>query len=91
MIPRLLLPLAVVALTLGWATSASAISISFIEPTSETANISATTDLLNATVTTSPELASINALIPTLVGVSISTPLAFALREVTTIFPPPDQ
>ncbi len=54
--PRLLLPLAVVALTLAWATSASAFSISFIEPISPTANISATTDLLNATVTTSPEL-----------------------------------
>ena len=78
--PRALLPLAVVALTLAWATSASAFSISFIEPVSETANISATTDLVNATVTTSPELASISAVIPGLPGVSFA-PLAFALRE----------
>jgi PEP-CTERM motif-containing protein len=78
--PRLLLPLAVVALTLAWATSASAFSISFIEPISPTDNISATTDLGHATVTTSPELASISAFIPTLSGVSLA-PLAFALRE----------
>src|SRR6266478_2744504 len=84
--PRLLLPLAVVALTLAWATSASAFSISFIEPISPTANISATTDLLNATVTTSPELASISALIPTLPGESLP-PLVFALREGTITGP----
>ena len=74
------------ALTLAWATSASAFSISFIEPISPTANISATTDLLNATVTTSPELASISALIPTLPGESLP-PLVFALREGTITGP----
>ncbi len=77
--PRLLLPLAVVALTLAWVGSASAISISFIEPISPTANIGVTTDLVGATITTSPELASVSVSVPALVGLSLSA--AIALRE----------
>ncbi len=77
--PRLLLPLAVMALTLAWVSSASAISISFIEPISPTANITVTTDLVGATILTSPELASVSIAVPALVGLSLST--AIALRE----------
>ncbi len=77
--PRLFLPVAVVALTLAWVGSASAISISFIEPISPTANITVTTDVLGATITTSPELASVSISSPALVGLSLST--AIALRE----------
>jgi hypothetical protein len=71
--------LAVVALTLAWAGSASAISISFIEPISPTASIGVTTDLVGATITTSPELASVSISSPALVGLSLSA--AIALRE----------
>ena len=77
--PRLFLPVAVVALTLAWVGSASAISISFIEPISPTANITVTTDVLGATITTSPELASVSVSVPALVGLSLSA--AIALRE----------
>ena len=77
--PRLFLPVAVVALTLAWGGSASAISISFIEPISPTANITVTTDVLGATITTSPELASVSVSVPALVGLSLSA--AIALRE----------
>ena len=77
--PRLLLPLAVMALTLAWVSSASAISISFIEPISPTANITVTTDLVGATILTSPELASVSISVPALVGLSLSA--AIALRE----------
>ena len=77
--PRWFLPLAVVALTLAWVGSANAISISFIEPISPTANIGVTTDLVGATITTSPELASVSISVPALVGLSLSA--AIALRE----------
>src|SRR6266478_2234400 len=77
--PRLFLPVAVVALTLAWVGSASAISISFIEPISPTADITVTTDLVGAAITTSPELASVSVSIPALVGLSLST--SIALRE----------
>jgi hypothetical protein len=71
--------LAVVALTLAWVSSASAISISFIEPISPTANIIVTTDILGATITTSPESASVSISVPALIGLSASA--AIALRE----------
>jgi hypothetical protein len=71
--------LAVVALTLAWISSASAISISFIEPISPTANIIVTTDILGATITTSPEFASVSVSAPALLGLSASA--AIALRE----------
>jgi PEP-CTERM motif len=77
--PRLLLPLAIMVLTLGWVGSASAISISFIEPISPTASIGVTTDLVGATITTSPELASVSISSPAPVGLSLSA--AIALRE----------
>jgi len=77
--PRVLFPLAVVALTLAWVGSASALSISFLEPVSPTDNIAVTTDILGATITTSPELASVSAIIPALAGVSATA--AVGLRE----------
>jgi hypothetical protein len=68
------------ALALAWVSSASAISISFIEPISPTDNITVTTDLgVGATILTSPELASVSISIPALVGLSLSA--AIALRE----------
>jgi hypothetical protein len=59
--PRLLLPLALMTLTLAWVGSASAISISFLEPISPTVNIGVSTDLgALASVFTSPELATVS-------------------------------
>src|ERR1700737_4021083 len=55
---RLLCALIIVAVTLGWAGSASAVSISFIEPASETASILMSTDI-SGTLFTSPEFASL--------------------------------
>jgi PEP-CTERM motif len=77
---RVFLPLILVAVTLAWAGSATAASISFLEPISPTANIMVATDILGASITTSPELASVTA---TVVGVDIDSPLSasVALRE----------
>ena len=55
---RVLLRLILVAVTLAWVGSASAISISFIEPASETANILVGSDI-SSTIFTSPEFASL--------------------------------
>jgi len=55
---RLVLALILVAVTLAWVGSASAVSISFIEPDSETANILVSADI-SGTIVTSPELASL--------------------------------
>jgi len=55
---RLLFALIIVAVTLAWAGSASAVSISFIEPASETASIVVSTDI-SGTLFTSPEFASL--------------------------------
>jgi hypothetical protein len=71
--------LAVVALTLAWVGPARAISISFIEPISPTANITVTTDLAGATIITSPESASVSIAVPALAGLSLSA--SIALRE----------
>jgi len=54
---RLIFPLVFAALTLAWVCSASAISISFIEPASETGNIFVGTDT-SGTVVANPESAS---------------------------------
>lgn len=77
---RGVLPLVVAALTLAWVGSASALSISFIEPISPTENISVTTDIVGATVMTSLESASVTA---TIAGVDLDLPVAtsVALRE----------
>ena len=58
MTARLLFALILVAVTLAWAGSASAVSISFIEPASETAGILVSTDI-SGTIFTSPEFASL--------------------------------
>ena len=58
MTARLLFALILVAVTLAWAGSAGAVSISFIEPASETASILVSTDI-SGTLFTSPEFASL--------------------------------
>jgi len=55
---RLLFALILVAVTLAWAGSASAVSISFIEPASGTGSILLSTDI-SGTLFTSPEFASL--------------------------------
>src|SRR5260370_42532639 len=55
---RVLLPLIIVAVTLRGVGSASAISISFIEPASETANILVGSDI-SSTIFTSPQFANL--------------------------------
>lgn len=77
---RLCLPVALVAVVLAWSGSASALTISFIESGSETGNIVVTTDIAGATVTTSPESATLTATIP---GVALTSPLSasVALRD----------
>jgi PEP-CTERM motif len=77
---RLVFLLLFVAVVFGWVVPVSALQISFLEPISPTANIAATTDIVGATITTSPELASVSA---TIVGVDLDSTLSrsVALRE----------
>jgi len=58
---RVLLPLILVAVTLAWVGSASALSISFIEPISPTGNVDVSVLNLTAvgTIATAPESASV--------------------------------
>jgi len=71
---RVFLPLILVAVTLAWVGSAGAFSISFIEPSSPTANIMVTTDISGSTIiTTGPESASLSGSVPSLGTLAVST------------------
>jgi hypothetical protein len=74
-VSRTLLPFILIAVTLAWVGSASALAISFLEPISPTSNI--TVSVLDLTaigvISTSPELASLTVGTAGSVALSVTT------------------
>jgi hypothetical protein len=71
------LSLAVIALVVAWVGSANALQISFIEPISPTESIAVSTDIVGASISTSPERADVVATLAGFVlpGVSVQVGL----------------
>jgi PEP-CTERM motif-containing protein len=57
---RLLVVLAIIVPVLVWVYPAAAVTITFLEPISDAGNVSATTDIANATIASTPESASVS-------------------------------